>query len=1283
MHAEACTQGSHSNKVTLALLFIRILEKKYQINMNTQPTTSSFIVRAAVLLLTVLTTTGAWAQSSTTVSTEDLLNKAITDGANIQLTADIQLSSYLNIEGKTVTIDLNGHKLYRWVAEYNSAGHVIYVHGGSNLTLTSTAEKKGMIQGGMANNGGAINIPHGNTVSATNVNFHSNSALVHGGAIWNSGTFTATNCTFTENSCTDVGAIYNAVQTDNNVTYAGKATLTNCTISGNWGTTGAGALANALGDTEMTIIGGTIEDNTAGCDGGAGIWNGGRLNMKGAITVKDNINVSGLVSNVYLKNGTVITVTGSLAGSHIGVDMESVSGTFTSGYDSNNSGVDPKTIFTADRSIIMDVIHPDGEAELGSWYPNPVTFIERSWDSTNKKVVSTEKLLKALIGYGEVPDEGKDQYKEVTNPPTDEPDQGFRMGGYCTTVPEYYVVRGDVTRQTIVVQGSDVHLILCDGATLTINRGLRLEGTNKLYIHCQSYGGNMGKLKVPRGLTDAAGIGSAWANEDGGAMPAGELVIYGGDLDVKGGAYGAGIGSCRYSKDNTGGQLSNRVTVYGGKVKAEGGKHAAGIGGGAGVRGGDFILYGGTVTAKGGEGTYSTMGLSSFADGNGGAGIGGGYGTRGGNVTVYGGTLTAESGMGAAGIGSANLEYNDDNAQELCGGTFTMYDGTVTAIGHGSGAGIGGGMYSGGADVKIYGGTLTATGNGSGAGIGSGNVSDSNGGSGGRVTITGGTVTATGGNEAAGIGGGNGGIGAVVTISGGTVTANGGKYGAGIGGGGNYKNVSNINGGTVTISGGTVTATGGEKAAGIGGGYKGDGGTVTITGGTVIAKAGIQGGTGNRAIGPGQSNENYGTLTIGNTMMVGAGNSGSVERIYDADERKNACWYRSYAEISPCTHPAGLTYTINNDGTHTSHCKHCTVTETAEHSINDVSGTCICGYKDGGTYFTITIATSSGTGYEGVGESVNVGKDKLYTLPVCSTFPEGYDFAGWVVNPTSQDNGIRPNEGETLLQAGEDITVTANVNIFARYKDIDISLADDSDNSEKLYTYNGKKAARVILTGRTLWKDGDWNTLCLPFSLSAEQIAASDLAGADIRELTSTSFSNGTLTLDFTDAGVVTDITAGKPYIVKWTNTTPNYIENPEFTDVTIVGTNTNVETEFADFVGVFSPTDIYTEEKIHLYLGSDGYLYYPWDDGMTSFKVNSCRAFFRLNGDLVAGDPISGINNFVLNFGGEETNSIENGILNIENGAGAWYTLDGRRLSNKPSTKGVYIHVGRKMVIK
>ena len=55
---------------------------------------------------------GAWAQ--TEVSTKDELNSAITDGAYIRLTADIELSEKLTINsGQTVTIDLNCHKLSR------------------------------------------------------------------------------------------------------------------------------------------------------------------------------------------------------------------------------------------------------------------------------------------------------------------------------------------------------------------------------------------------------------------------------------------------------------------------------------------------------------------------------------------------------------------------------------------------------------------------------------------------------------------------------------------------------------------------------------------------------------------------------------------------------------------------------------------------------------------------------------------------------------------------------------------------------------------------------------------------------------------------------------------------------------------------------------------------------------------------------------------------------------------------------------------------------------------
>lgn len=123
-----------------------------------------------------------------------------------------------------------------------------------------------------------------------------------------------------------------------------SAILTGCTFTGNVGTAGAGALANALGATSMTIDGCTITGNTAGSNGG-GIWNGGTLNMKGKVTLTGNKKASGVDHNVFLKSGTIITVTGSLTGSSIGIEKEGTSGTFTSGYNTYHSGVDPTTVF--------------------------------------------------------------------------------------------------------------------------------------------------------------------------------------------------------------------------------------------------------------------------------------------------------------------------------------------------------------------------------------------------------------------------------------------------------------------------------------------------------------------------------------------------------------------------------------------------------------------------------------------------------------------------------------------------------------------------------------------------------------------------------------------------------------------------------------------------------------------------------------------------------------------------------------------------------------------------
>ena len=93
-----------------------------------------------------------------------------------------------------------------------------------------------------------------------------------------------------------------------------------------------------------------------------------------------------------------------------------------------------------------------------------------------------------------------------------------------------------------------------------------------------------------------------------------------------------------------------------------------------------------------------------------------------------------------------------------------------------------------------------------------------------------------------------------------------------------------------------------------------------------------------------------------------------------------------------------------------------------------------------------------------------------------------------------------------------------------------IVLADDADNTTAISDAASLgEPSNIRLGGRTLYRDGDWNTLTLPFAVS--DFTGTPLEGATVMTLGSTDFSAGTLTMDFTE---VTSIAAGKPYIVKW-----------------------------------------------------------------------------------------------------------------------------------------------------
>ena len=251
-----------------------------------------------------------------------------------------------------------------------------------------------------------------------------------------------------------------------------------------------------------------------------------------------------------------------------------------------------------------------------------------------------------------------------------------------------------------------------------------------------------------------------------------------------------------------------------------------------------------------------------------------------------------------------------------------------------------------------------------------------------------------------------------------------------------------------------------------------------------------------------------------------------------------------------------------------------------------------------------------------------------------------------------------------------------------------ITLANGSDNTDVIEENNGEWV-NVTLAGRTLWKDGAWNTLCLPFDMSAEQIAASDLAGADIRALTSAGFSAGTLTLNFTpETGddAVTAITAGTPYLIKWAGNGTDNIVNPTFSGVTIDKTVRNKTCDLGDgksitFCGTYGYRKFSEADKSILFLGTGNTIYYP-EVGAT---IAAQRAYFTLE-DITGGTPTdisTLIKGFVLNFG-DETTAVTTPLAPGRGVVGeAWYDLNGRRLSGKPSQPGIYIVNGKKMVVK
>ena len=93
--------------------------------------------------------------------------------------------------------------------------------------------------------------------------------------------------------------------------------------------------------------------------------------------------------------------------------------------------------------------------------------------------------------------------------------------------------------------------------------------------------------------------------------------------------------------------------------------------------------------------------------------------------------------------------------------------------------------------------------------------------------------------------------------------------------------------------------------------------------------------------------------------------------------------------------------------------------------------------------------------------------------------------------------------------------------------------------------------------------------------------------------------------------------------------------------------------------------------------MGGANTLYYP----TAGAGIGAQRAYFKI-GD--GAQLARSITSFSIDFGDDEaTGIISTTNYTNDTNSDAWFTLDGRKLSGKPSVKGVYVNNGRKVIIK
>lgn len=217
-------------------------------------------------------------------------------------------------------------------------------------------------------------------------------------------------------------------------------------------------------------------------------------------------------------------------------------------------------------------------------------------------------------------------------------------------------------------------------------------------------------------------------------------------------------------------------------------------------------------------------------------------------------------------------------------------------------------------------------------------------------------------------------------------------------------------------------------------------------------------------------------------------------------------------------------------------------------------------------------------------------------------------------------------------------------------------------------------ADQTITLDRKVFKG--WNTFCVPFALTKTQLEEAYGSGAVAKYLSNVTTDGAAVTLHFTpeEGG---GIEANKAYLLYLTADVKE--AKKTFSGVTLQPAGdctTTVNTKDGDytFQGILKPTALKTDDTQY-FLNSAG----------TDFvlPINNTNAMKATRAYIIVPDAPGSAQSrqYSFDFNGTTTGIDNVNISGLEDGS-AWYTISGIRV-NRPAAKGVYIHNGRKVIVK